>query len=89
MPLKNDFFSVIKMESEDAGLNAEVVINEAHPILGGHFPGKPVVPGVCMVQMVKELLEERLGSKYSLVRADHLKFLTLIDPRITQDSWQS
>lgn len=83
MPLRNDFFSLLTMKSEDETLKAEILINAQHQILKGHFPDQPVVPGVCMVQIVKELLEERLGNNYRLVKADHLKFLNLIDPRIT------
>ncbi len=82
-PLKNDFYTLQKLESEESGLKASILINVKHAILEGHFPGQPVVPGVCMVQIVKELLEERLAGKFKLTGADHLKFLSLIDPRIT------
>jgi 3-hydroxyacyl-[acyl-carrier-protein] dehydratase len=34
-----------------------------------------------MMQMVKELVESFTGRKLRLARADHLKFLTIIDPR--------
>ncbi|MFI5155329.1 MAG: 3-hydroxyacyl-ACP dehydratase [Chitinophagales bacterium] len=82
-PLKNDFYTLQSLESEEGGLKAGILINVNHPILQGHFPGQPVVPGVCMVQIVKELLEERLAGKFGLASADHIKFLSLIDPRIT------
>lgn len=82
-PLKNDFFVIQSLESEDRGLKAGILINAKHAILDGHFPGQPIVPGVCMLQIVKDLLEECLGAKFKLTRADHLKFLSLIDPRIT------
>ena len=45
------------------------------------FPEVPVVPGVCMMQMVKELVEDFTGQRLRLSKADHLKFLTIINPR--------
>jgi 3-hydroxyacyl-[acyl-carrier-protein] dehydratase len=58
-----------------------VEINPDHPIFEGHFPEIPVVPGVCMMQMVKELVEDFIGQKLRLSKAEHLKFLTIINPR--------
>jgi len=55
-------------------------INVGHRIFEGHFPGHPVVPGVCMMQMIKEILETVTGKETRLVRADHAKFLSMINP---------
>ena len=49
--------------------------------LKGIFPGQPVVPGVCMMQMVKEILEKVIGEKTNLVRAGEMKFLAIINPK--------
>ena len=51
-----------------------------HKIFEGHFPGQPVVPGACMLQMVKEVTEIILDKKVQLTKADNLKFLQLINP---------
>ena len=31
----------------------QVMLNPQHAIYNGHFPQQPVVPGVCMLQMIK------------------------------------
>lgn len=54
-----------------------------HEIFKGHFPGQPVVPGACMLQMVKEILSDTLGETFQLKKADSLKFLAPVDPRVT------
>jgi 3-hydroxyacyl-[acyl-carrier-protein] dehydratase len=59
---------------------ATVEINKAHAIFEGHFPSLPVVPGVVMMQMVKEVLEDVLNRKLQLTSAGNLKFLSLINP---------
>src|SRR5687768_10863173 len=78
--LMNDFFKVIKHESGEGSLKALISINKEHHILKGHFPGQPVVPGVCMMQMVKELLEMQINKKLLLREAENMKFLSVIVP---------
>jgi 3-hydroxyacyl-[acyl-carrier-protein] dehydratase len=67
-------------------LEATLALEPGHPIFQGHFPGQPVVPGVCMMQVVKELLEAYALAETPtrLVHADSAKFLSLIDPRDTR-----
>ena len=78
--LVNDFFTISKLEKEGFEIKAELVINANHKIFEGHFPGQPVVPGVCMMQMVKEIIEKVIGEKTNLVRAGEMKFLAIINP---------
>lgn len=78
--LSGDFFYVTSLEKLDGKVTAMVEINAAHRIFKGHFPEQPVVPGVCMMQMVKEVLEEALDRPTMLISADNLKFLSIIDP---------
>jgi 3-hydroxyacyl-[acyl-carrier-protein] dehydratase len=55
-------------------------LNARHRIFEGHFPGQPVVPGACLMQMVKEITGAILTRELQLRRADQLKFIALIDP---------
>jgi 3-hydroxyacyl-[acyl-carrier-protein] dehydratase len=79
--LKDTFFTFTSPEVIDALLKTVIALNPAHDIFKGHFPGNPVVPGVCMIQMVKEVLEDHLDKKLKLVKADNIKFLSFMDPR--------
>lgn len=58
----------------------QVLWNAAHPVFEGHFPGRPVVPGVCMMQTIQELLEKLLQKKVLFKKAAQQKFLNMIDP---------
>ncbi|MBK7375782.1 MAG: 3-hydroxyacyl-ACP dehydratase [Chitinophagaceae bacterium] len=78
--LLNDFFTINTIETSDAEVKAELVIHAGHRIFDGHFPGQPVVPGVCMMQMVKEVLEQVLEKETMLSTAAEMKFLAVIDP---------
>ena len=81
MILLNDFYSIIHQESAAGSVKAKLSINKTHKIFHGHFPGLPVVPGVCMVQMVREILEVSLDKTLKIETADNIKFLSVIDPR--------
>jgi len=60
--------------------SAELELDSAHEIFQGHFPGRPVLPGVCQVEMVRELAEEITGTKLMLTQASQIKYMNLIDP---------
>jgi len=61
-------------------LTAQVEINPEHPIFAGHFPGNPILPGACTIQILKELVAEHLGRKVNLSKAANIKYLSFIDP---------
>lgn len=85
MPLINDFFYLQSSSHTDGTIAAHFRLNAAHRIFEGHFPGQPVVPGVCMVQIIKEILEAAVGKTLQLRKAAHIKFLAVIDPRRSVD----
>lgn len=57
-----------------------VTFNAQHPIFKAHFPGKPVVPGVCLMQICKELAELHCGKKMNIKTARNIKFLQMLSP---------
>ena len=61
-----------------------LTLDRSHEIFKGHFPGSPILPGVCQVEMVRELAEGILGFELLLSRASQVKFLNLINPLISE-----
>lgn len=82
--LKSNFYTVIELEQKGDQLQAIVTIDPNHKIFEGHFPGQPVVPGVCMLQMIKELAERQLDKSLLLREASQIKYLNVLIP-ITGD----
>ena len=80
--LAGNFFTINTIKTSGNKIKAQIEINPSHPIFHGHFPAHPLVPGVCMMQMIKEIAESVIGQKTRLVKSDHLKFLSVIDPRV-------
>ena len=75
-----NFYDILRVERGDSQFSAFVRLNKDHEIYRGHFPGSPVVPGVCMIRMVHELLQELKSRKLRLSSADNIKFLAVINP---------
>ncbi len=67
--------------SADGRLAFRVRLDAAHPVYGGHFPGNPVLPGVCSLQIVRECLELGTGCKYRFTAIRECKFLGMIVPQ--------
>ncbi len=58
--LLKDLYKIKSFTYADGKVNTEVIINKDHEIFTGHFPDNPVMPGVCMIQIIKELTEKAL-----------------------------
>lgn len=82
--LTGKFFTIVSQQRPDEkSVHTVIDWNAAHPIFGGHFPDQPVVPGVCMMQTIQELLSAAVGKELLVEKVANMKFLNMIDPRQT------
>lgn len=61
-------------------VEAVIVFPEDHPALAGHFPGNPLLPGVCLLDRAVTLARERGGWRVTDVR--RAKFKTPLRPGV-------
>ena len=90
--LKDDFFSCSDVQSMENEMSCTLVFNAAHDIFKGHFPGNPVVPGVCTMEIVKELLQQQVSKSLMLRTTGNVKFLQLVTPDVApvmKISWKA
>ena len=59
---------------------AELSIPPDHPSLAGHFPGRPVVPGVLLLDRILEAAEDWLGQPVSVRSLPQVKFIAPLLP---------
>ena len=79
--LKDEFYKVLELKKmSENQILATIEINKDHDIYKGHFPNQPIVPGVCQIQIVKEVLEELIGKKLQMTHGDNIKFTGMIIP---------
>ncbi len=77
----DNFYTII--QTSQTGENTwtvQIKLNSKHPLYKGHFPEQPVVPGVCMLQVIKESVEQILGQRVQYMQVASCKFLLPIDP---------
>jgi 3-hydroxyacyl-[acyl-carrier-protein] dehydratase len=84
--LLENFYTILSLEKTDTQKYlAVILINEKHDVFKGHFPGNPIMPGVCMMQIIKELTEEITQFPLFLQTLSNVKFMALINPDVTPE----
>ena len=78
--LENSFYTVENTESAESNYCVSLVLNPSHEIYKVHFPGNPITPGVCLLQISLELLNLRFQRKLRLAGAKNIKYLKVINP---------
>jgi len=79
--LKDNLYTITESEHGENIIKATIRLNRGHEIFRGHFPGQPVLPGACMVQIIKEVLEGTLHLPLMLKKAATIKFLKPVTPK--------
>ena len=59
-----------------------VSLNSDCNVYKGHFPEKPISPGVCNIQMIKECAELIVGKPLFMNNLQHCRLTTLITPLV-------
>lgn len=80
-----DFYKVDSVTRHDDGAVYRVSLNPDCEVYKGHFPGNPVSPGVCGIQMIRECAEmecsaHRIARKLMIREVQQCKFTSLISP---------
>jgi len=83
--LLKDFYSVTSSSELEGEFITEVKINKDHDLYRGHFPDRPVTPGVILMQLFKEEAERRSNKKLQLETALNVKFMAVVDPNICEN----
>lgn len=81
MILLDNLYTVVSTpeESTDA-VRFQIRLNADSVIFKAHFPGEPIMPGACIVQMVQELFSVWTKREVEIAKIVNLKFLSVIKP---------
>lgn len=82
MQLKNNLYTIAHKQLEEgiSGSLYELELVPSSVIYQAHFPGEPITPGVCIVQMGKELVEDALQQELHISYVKNVKFLSILTP---------
>ncbi len=62
-----------------------VTINASHAIFNGHFPDRPILPGVCMAHIAVQIAACMHGKPLRILSARSIKFLAPVDPTVSPE----
>ena len=80
MKLLNSLYKIVSKGVQESSLRYDIQLDASHFIYQAHFPGEPITPGVCVIQMAKELLEDHLQRPLAVSTVKNVKFLAVISP---------
>lgn len=89
MQLRNNLYTITEKNVDGLTGHFVLALNPSCFIYQAHFPGEPITPGVCIVQMGAELLEDLLGEslqkkvELEICKVKNVKFLSVITPKET------
>lgn len=78
--LLNNLYTIQQITETEKIIQASVLLRAGHPIFKGHFPDHPVLPGVCMLEMITEIMGTHLQQQFRITSASMIKYLQMIDP---------
>ncbi len=81
MTLKNNLYYIQNQDNINSTFTIE--LNPDCFIYKAHFPELPITPGVCIIQVAKELFSELCGATLDLESVSNAKFLAVINPEVT------
>lgn len=82
--LLTNFYTIRQRTTADNAWCIVAELNPEHPLYQGHFPEQPIVPGVCMLQLIKECAEEIRQQSLHYAQIASCKFLSAINPMETK-----
>ncbi|HRX12452.1 MAG TPA: hypothetical protein P5210_12415, partial [Draconibacterium sp.] len=83
--LLNDLFTYSELEeSSGSVLRFKIEIKANHSVFEGHFPGNPVMPGVCQMEIVKEVVRSHFKRELFFNSVADMKFINMWLPNETK-----
>jgi len=80
MILKNSLYVIEGQSAPEGAVSYDIRLQPDHTIYKAHFPEEPITPGVCVIQIAKELLEEHLQRQLAIKAVKNVKFLAVVSP---------
>ncbi len=78
--LLDRYFSIKEGKKNESGSEFLITLNPDHQVYQGHFPGDPICPGVCSIQMIRECAEISMGKSLTISAISQCRFSELLTP---------
>lgn len=85
MLLKDKYFKIESQSSDSASAHFRVKLLPNCDVYRGHFPGNPVSPGVCNIEMIKECFLMLLDEKPRIRAIDRCRLTAVASPLVSPE----
>ena len=75
-----DYYTINEIVQKEGATLFHISLCPDSIVYEGHFPGEPVSPGVCNIQMIKECAEQVAGKSLLLNNLQQCRLTTLMTP---------
>lgn len=59
-----------------------VTVDYSNPIFAGHFPGKPMLPGVYIIQMATDWISAKTGKNLTITEIKRCRYIKPVTPEL-------
>ncbi|MFN8308640.1 MAG: hypothetical protein U0T73_01635 [Chitinophagales bacterium] len=80
MKATTGFYKLKSAQRTEQSIQAIITLQPHHAVFEGHFPERPVVPGVCQMQMAGEIFSSVIGERLQVQRVQSVKFPSPMEP---------
>lgn len=80
--LKNKYYNLDAMYGDGEERIFHISLIRDCDVYNGHFPGRPVCPGVCNMQIIKECAELMTSHKLTIARIKQCRLTTVVTPEM-------
>ena len=80
MLLKNHYYKVLHSETKGLDGVFHIALLPDCAVYRGHFPGDPVCPGVCNIEVIKECASRLVGKRLFLKSIKQCRLVALATP---------
>lgn len=84
--INDNFYSIKSKKTKDKNnYTYSISFNEKHRIFLSHFPNNPIVPGACIIEIIRELTSQTLNKTLYINLIKNVKFLNVIVPNSNKE----
>lgn len=85
MLLRDKYFKLVSFSLGSGTAHYHVRLLPDCDVYRGHFPGNPVSPGVCNIEMIVECFNTMVDEYHRLVSIDRCRLTSITSPEISQE----
>lgn len=80
MKLSGHIYDTIAWKKDNNHIEVTIGLNADCDIYRGHFPANPITPGVVMIGIAREIIENEITKPLQLISVPSIKYTNVLSP---------